>query len=220
MEFPSNSIHKGTENVTASTEEKPATGERFKQVAKSKEPRKPLGLMAKEVFVSGGRNFAEHVIQEVIIPSLQDMAMDALKDFSRNLEGALGRAFNRTTRRTDGPLGSSQTTRPTNYGGFSKRTTTTTTRREETRPTSRHSNVIERRTLESKEKAERVLKFLDNKISDIGACTVGDYYDLIGIKPRQTDDDWGWADLEEAYVTKINRMEWEIIMPDPLPLDD
>jgi hypothetical protein len=73
--------------------------------------------------------------------------------------------------------------------------------------------------LESKEKGERVLKFLDNKISDMGACTVGDYYDLIGIKPRQTDDDWGWNDLSEAYVTRVNRMEWEIIMPEPLPLD-
>ena len=55
---------------------------------------------------------------------------------------------------------------------------------------------------DSRGEAEEVLDRMDELIDSYGAVTVGDFYDMIGITGKYTDNNYGWTNISRASVQR------------------
>lgn len=55
---------------------------------------------------------------------------------------------------------------------------------------------------DSRGEAEEVLDRMDELIDAYGAATVGDFYDMIGITGKYTDNNYGWTNISRASVQR------------------
>lgn len=72
--------------------------------------------------------------------------------------------------------------------------------------------------LETRGEAEEVLIRMDELMETYGMVSVGDMYDLCGITPEFTDNNYGWKDIHAASVVAV-RDGFLIKMPPAMPLD-
>jgi hypothetical protein len=56
--------------------------------------------------------------------------------------------------------------------------------------------------LDSREEAEEVLARMDELLTDYKMVSVADFYDLVGITGKTTDNRYGWTDLRNASVVR------------------
>lgn len=66
--------------------------------------------------------------------------------------------------------------------------------------------------------AEDVLSQLKAIIRQYGIASVSDYYQTAGIRPRTTDENYGWTNINNAYVKMVGD-KFTIILPKPLPIN-
>lgn len=92
---------------------------------------------------------------------------------------------------------------------------------------SRGSRESERRTrsyeydeivLDSREEAEEVLNRMDELLVHYKMVSVADFYDLVGITGKTTDNRYGWTDLTKADVIR-DRDGYLIKLPRAIALD-
>jgi len=57
--------------------------------------------------------------------------------------------------------------------------------------------------LASRSDAVNVLNQMRDLIEQYDRCTVADYYDLVGVSSNFTDNNFGWTNLDSAYVTSV-----------------
>jgi hypothetical protein len=72
--------------------------------------------------------------------------------------------------------------------------------------------------LDSKEEAEEVLARMDELLADYKMVSVADFYDLVGITGRTTDNRYGWTDLRSATIIR-ERDGYLIKLPRAVALD-
>lgn len=233
MDFPGNS-HTARQNQNT-PEQEPAKTEttsetrQVKKVVSGKVTKRdePLGKRFKKMFISGSDNFAEHLLENVIVPRMKDMAL--------GITGQMVDAFRQGVEEMlFGPNGRSDQRRTTSYGtgrptriNYSSYSATSTVRRSTDRPERdrgpiiRRSNRVKEIIVESREDGDAVIEELDAMIDSIGHCTVGDFYAAVGEGTRSTDEEWGWTSLKEARVHQIDRegREFLISMPSPRPIE-
>lgn len=224
MDFPGNSH---TSKIKEPDPEKSEASERPKKLdpvvtGKVTLRRKTLGARFKEMFVSDGGNFVDFLIETVVVPAVKEMLASAVREttegFRQGIEERLypgGRPSSRTTR-------PGNTSGPVNYTRYNTGATSSS-RRDVISRQNRHvrrSNAIEDIIVGTREGGDRVLENLNALVDDLGHCTVGDLYDLVGEKPRSTDESWGWYDLSRARVLKVSHNEFLINMPEPEPIDN
>jgi hypothetical protein len=235
MDFPGNSHtaarieeEKASEQVPENT---PTTSEpkKVKKVVTGKvtENKPTLGKRFKNMFVHDGGNFAEHVVEKVVVPMVKDMALSIatqmVDGFRQGVEEMLF-----------GPDAKDRRGRTTSYGtgrpvvNYTRYSSTSSVRRSSDRSerdrdrdgSSRRSNRVREIIVESREDGDAVLEELDAIIdSSVGHCTVGDFYAACGERTVSTDEEWGWTDLRDARVSKLGRDEFLISMPRPRPID-
>lgn len=74
----------------------------------------------------------------------------------------------------------------------------------------------------SRESAERVLDIMRNKLRKEGLIYVADYYKISGQTPQHTFYNYGWTNLNAAYIyhysVKGERV-WGIHLPEPMYVD-
>jgi len=73
-------------------------------------------------------------------------------------------------------------------------------------------------TLTSRGQAQEVLDTLEEIIARYDVARVADFYELVGITPRHTDNKYGWSDISMAKVMAV-RDGYLIKLPRALPLD-
>ena len=56
--------------------------------------------------------------------------------------------------------------------------------------------------LDSREEADEVLARMDELLTDYKMVSVADFYDLVGITGKTTDNRYGWTDLRSASVVR------------------
>ncbi len=172
--------------------------------------KKPLGTRFVEAFFGGdGKGAMDYVVDDVLLPALKDMVTDAVSEGVQRLIRGDSRPPSRHT-----------TSRPSshvNYGGYSDRNG----RREEPRRSDRRtrsSRRIEQIILSSRDEAEDTLAEMFNTLERYGSVSVSELYEMVGIEGTHVDDAWGWTDLYDAGVRRLNRDQWLIKLPDPEPL--
>ena len=56
--------------------------------------------------------------------------------------------------------------------------------------------------LDSREEADEVLARMEELLADYKVVSVADFYDLVGITGKTTDNNYGWTDLRSASVVR------------------
>lgn len=72
--------------------------------------------------------------------------------------------------------------------------------------------------LDNRGEAESVLDRMDEIVSTYGMVSVADFYDLIGVTSKYTDNKYGWTNISNAHIVRT-RDGYMIKMPKALPLD-
>jgi hypothetical protein len=233
MEFPGNSHSARIEqqNTTASVPEATVTTSETKTVkkvvtGKVTQNKETLGRKFKRMFLHDGGDFAGHIVEKIVVPTIKDMALSiatqAVDGVRQGIEEALF-----------GPDGSgSRRSRTTSYGtgrptvNYTRYSSSSSRRPERDRDRdsyrSRRSNRVKEIIVETREDGDAVLEELDAIIDnpDIGYCTVGDFYAACGENTTPQDEEWGWRDLSKARVHKISRDEFLISMPHPREIEN
>lgn len=72
--------------------------------------------------------------------------------------------------------------------------------------------------IDNRGEAESVLDRMDEIVSTYGMVSVADFYDLIGVTSKYTDNKYGWTNINNAHIVRT-RDGYMIKMPKALPLD-
>ena len=72
--------------------------------------------------------------------------------------------------------------------------------------------------LDNRGEAEEVLSRMDELIDTYGIVSVADFYDLVGITGKYTDNNYGWTDIHSAKVVSV-RDGYLIKLPRALPVN-
>lgn len=72
--------------------------------------------------------------------------------------------------------------------------------------------------IEDRGEAEEVLTRMSELIETYGTVSVADMYDLMGVTPEFTDNNYGWTDIRSAEVRRV-REGYILKMPRAMPLD-
>ena len=177
-EFESNS-YKSKENPPEKKVEKVVTGG-VKQKKKSEVTKLADIIMAEDI-----HNVLDYVKNDIIIPTVKKTLYEIIKNGSDML------IFGRSGQRRDDIPGTRvQYTRYYND------------ERDRDRRMSNRSRSYEDYEISNSRDAEEVLKRMKEMINQYGSVSVGEYYDLLGIVGDFTDFDYGWMNLNNAYVAR------------------
>lgn len=231
MDFPGGNLPGNSHQSKMSAEakpEEPTTTETKKVKAVTDKAilrKKPVGRRFKDMFFSDTENFAQHLVENVMVPMAKDMVVsistqiiDAVRQGIEEAIWGNSRPKNPANRGT-----SYSTGRPVvNYNKVSTSSTSVSRRYS---PGSqryvRRSNVLEDIILPDREEAEKVLMELDAMCDNLGHVTVGDLYNATSIESNKTDEEWGWTDLANARIRRVpNSEEVMLIMPRPIDLNN
>lgn len=73
-------------------------------------------------------------------------------------------------------------------------------------------------TVEDRVEADEVLSVMDELIEQYGIASVADFYELIGVEGKHTDNQYGWKNLGDAKVVRDPDGGWTIKMPRAFPI--
>lgn len=177
--------------------------------------KKGLGRQFKETFIGGNaRSATEHVVFDVLIPSVKDMLFDA---FESGLRGYL---FGDNAKPRRGSMSSG-------YGGlghvaYNRISQPTNSRPTQQRSISRRGRArhdFEELIIPSRQEAEEVIDRLFDLLSRYGSASVADLYELTGIQSSHVDMKWGWTELRGAKAMRLRQGGFLLDLPEPEPLN-
>jgi hypothetical protein len=164
-------------------------------------------------------NVMQFVIQDVLIPSARDLMLDMVtKGFERLLFGdSIVSSKSRGRNRDDSIV---------SYGKFyrggrgrDRDPRDRDREREPLRLSNRSSNYnFDELIIRNRGEAQTVLDKLVDMIDEYDACSVCDFYDMLGITSEYTDRKYGWDNLNVARVEPV-RGGYVIALPEPIRLD-
>jgi hypothetical protein len=205
MEIPDYPSNKGTEEPPDKNIKRVTSGE-------PKRRKKSLGRQFKETFIAGDvKTAVRYGAFEVLLPMARDMIVDVTTQGIEKLIFGDSRRSRGVTPPASGPTGYVSYNR---YAMGSRQSSPQ--RAMSRRARSRHD--FDEIVLESRVETEEVLDNLFQIVSQYGAVSVMDLYELVGLSSSHTDNKWGWTDLRGAGVTRV-RGGFLLDLPEPQPLD-
>lgn len=149
----------------------------------------------KRFFSEDAKTVGSHVVESVVIPSLQKLLSDMVKGgIDWLLYGSKG-SMNRTG------VGTISYGSYYNRSGLVNPTPTYSNPMVQAKPTLYSVNDI---VIADRGEAEEVLLRMKESINSYGMVSVGDFYDLVGQRANFTDQKWGWFDLRTADIIRVD----------------
>lgn len=163
---------------------------------KVRQRKKPLGRRFAEAFgAKEGQGVVEYILYDIIIPATKNMLLDSISD---GVEMALfGEVRSRRRRPSYGGQRSRYEYDRVSYRSDDRRDARD--RRDRPRANMRDYEDI---LFDSKADAEEVITGLVDMIDQYGQATVADLYDLSGVTPEYTMDNYGWTNLSSATSSR------------------
>lgn len=163
----------------------------------------------------GFRGAATHMVQEVIVPSIQNTVADVLVTAVQR--AIFGNDY--IHRRTNGGLfwgRGNNVTRMDTYRGGNKTDYTKNFSQRNTRA----SNVVNDIAFETRQEAQEVFNVLLANLNQYDVVTVGDYYELTDNAASFTDHSYGWSvssgGLNGARIVAARGGGYKIQFPQPV----
>ncbi len=182
--------------------------------------RKKIGPRLKTMFFDDGQNFADHLLENVVVPRLKDIGMGIVNQILSSVQRGVEDVFFPNGSSTN-DVRSSRAPGPINYNDLHR--TATTIRRvgsQVTAQSRRHSNRIDELVFEYRSDAQKLLTCIESQIEEVGHCTVGDVYGYADPEKilQDTDEKWGWVNVDRAYIKDAGRNGFLLILPEPLAI--
>lgn len=160
-------------------------------VKKQNDPTK----VTKKFFAEDAKTVGAHVVDSIVIPSAQKLLSDIVKGA---IDWLIYGKNGSQTRTGSGTI---------SYGSYYNRSGLVNTT-----PISYGQPILNKPTLYNVQEviipdrgeAEDVLINMREAIDTYGMVSVGDFYDLVGIKASYTDQKWGWFDLKSTDILQVN----------------
>lgn len=160
-------------------------------VKKQNDPTKPN----KKFFAEDAKTVGAHVVDSILIPSAQKLLSDIVKGAidwliygksGSQIKSGSGNISYGSYYNRNGLIN----TTPINYGQplLNKPTLYT----------------VQEVIIPDRGEAEDVLINMREAIDTYGMVSVGDFYDLVGVKGSYTDQKWGWFDLRSTDILQVN----------------
>lgn len=160
-------------------------------VVKKESEAKRLG---KKFFSEDANTVGSHVVESVVIPSLQKLLSDAVK-------GAIDwLIYGSKGIKSPSGVGTISYGSYYNRSGYVNPTPVYTNPMLNNKPTLYSVNDI---IIADRGEAEEVLLRMKESINSYGMVSVGDFYDLVGQRANFTDQKWGWFDLRTADIIRV-----------------
>ena len=161
-------------------------------VVKKESEAKRLG---KKFFSEDANTVGSHVVESVVIPSLQKLLSDAVK-------GAIDwLIYGSKGSKNSSGVGTISYGSYYNRSGYINPTPIYTNPMLNNKPTLYAVNDI---IIADRGEAEEVLLRMKESINSYGMVSVGDFYDLVGQRANFTDQKWGWFDLRTADIIRVD----------------
>ncbi len=161
-------------------------------VVKKESEAKRLG---KKFFSEDAKTVGSHVVESVVIPSLQKLLSDAVK-------GAIDwLIYGSKGSKNPSGVGTISYGSYYNRSGYINPTPVYTNPMLNNKPTLYAVNDI---IIADRGEAEEVLLRMKESINSYGMVSVGDFYDLVGQRANFTDQKWGWFDLRTADIIRVD----------------
>ena len=161
-------------------------------VVKKESEAKRLG---KKFFSEDDKTVGSHVVESVVIPSLQKLLSDAVK-------GAIDwLIYGSKGNKNSSGVGTISYGSYYNRSGYINPTPVYTNPMLNNKPTLYTVNDI---IIADRGEAEEVLLRMKESINSYGMVSVGDFYDLVGQRANFTDQKWGWFDLRTADIIRVD----------------
>jgi hypothetical protein len=159
-----------------------------------------------DIFVPGDvENVKHYILTDVIVPAVKKAIVDVVSD-----------GVNMLMYGESGSHKSNSVASKVSYRNFYDQKNNNRERYSsiQTRTGYSYDNIV----LESRGEAEDVLTRMDELLATYGMVSVADMYDLCGVTPQYTDNNYGWTNIRNAQIVRI-RDGYVIKMPKPMPLD-
>ncbi len=175
------------------------------------ERKKGLGRKITETFTGiDARAVGSHVIFDVILPQLKGMAVDAgTQAIERLILGDTG------VRRSNTSSSSTSRVRGTNYTAYNRYSPSNGS--EDQEPAYVKSNEVREVIVNTRGDAQRVLDEMFSHLDQYKTVSVAEFYDLVGITGKFTDNQWGWTNLNASGVSRV-REGFRIELPRPVSI--
>ena len=151
--------------------------------------------LGKRFFSEDAKTVGSHVVDSVIVPSLQKLLSDGVKSAIDWLIWGSKGSVNKTG------VGTISYGSYYNRSGLVNPTPTYTNPMITSKPTLYTVNDI---IIADRGEAEEVLLRMKESINSYGMVSVGDFYDLVGQRANFTDQKWGWFDLRTADIIRVD----------------
>lgn len=139
----------------------------------------------KELFISDDiENVRSYLLLDVIVPTVKDAIIDIVR------MALFGSSGNGGTRR------SGERTQYVNFYGKNNNTNNVT----RAKVGYSYEDVI----VPTRQDAEEVVYNLNSILDDYKLVSVADLYELVGVEARFTDNNYGWSDLRNVGIERVN----------------
>lgn len=154
--------------------------------------KKPLGKRVWDLFVGiEPKDLRDYLIHDVLIPGAKDALIDAV---SMALNGE---PISRRRGRVSSGFG--RVSYQNCFAGLRERA------EKKERNSRRDDEKIDYRdiVLESRADAEMIVDHMLERIKNTGSVSVAEFYDMLELPSKFTDNDWGWDDDRDIGVKKV-----------------
>lgn len=170
--------------------------------------KKGLGRKIAETFSGDdAQSVGNYLLFEVVIPAAKSLLSDIVNQGTE-------RALYGESRPKGGMSRNNYTSYNRMYDGNKSRNESSRTISQRARASHDFGEIV----LATRGEAEDVLDRLVMLIEQYDIATVSDLYDLVGITGSFTDDKWGWSDLRDARIQRINN-GYLVNLPRATPID-
>jgi hypothetical protein len=158
--------------------------------------KKPLGVRLKETFIGGdAQSVMGYVMAEVVVPAIKDTLSDVVTQAVERM--LFGEVRSSARRPRAGGQGGYVT-----YGSQSVVRQGQPTR-PSLNPRARANHEFDQIILPDRPTADQVVDRMYDLLSRYEQVTVSNLYELVGITPDFTDNNWGWTSLEGTGVRRV-----------------
>lgn len=169
--------------------------------------KKTLGRKITETFThEDTHSIGEYLVLDILIPAFKDCVSDLVKNATDLFLYGDARGRGESKKKTD-------------YAGASKVSYRSGSNEKmnyshNARASADFSDIV----MQSRADAIAVLNGLKDRIEEYDMATVADFYELVGISSEFTDNNYGWTNLDSAYVNQV-RGGYIIVLPKHRYLD-
>lgn len=176
-------------------------------VAKTKKKSEARRLA--DVFISEDvSNVKNYIFMDVLVPAVKKAISDIVRDgIDMILYGDSGRSKNKSNGGTYVSYRS--------YGSSSRDDRHSSNDNRHAKLRFDFDDII----FETRGDAEFVRDRMDEVIETYDMVTVADYYDLAGITPPYTSNNFGWKNIRTADIARLRDGGYVIKLPRPMPID-